>query len=70
MEELSEEEEEKEGKEVGVSVDMKKEKEEEMVTCRPAVLMQAVNMTVFDPAKIFPSTKKEKQVRVEKGDDV
>ena len=41
-----------------------------MVICRPAVLMQAVSMTVFDPAKIFPSTKKEKQVRVEKGDDV
>ncbi|CBK23633.2 uncharacterized protein [Blastocystis hominis] len=46
--------EEEEGQEVGVSVDVK-----------PAVLMQAVNMTVFDPSKIFPSTKKEKQELVD-----
>ena len=45
-------------------------KKKEMVIGRPAVLMQAVNMTVFDPSKIFPSTKKEKQVRVRTGDDV
>ena len=36
---------------------------------RPAVLMQAVNMTVFDSTKIFPSTRKEKQVGARNGGD-
>ena len=38
--------------------------------CRPAVLMQAVNMTVFDTSKIFASTIKEKRVGAKNRSDV